>query len=54
MKRLKQIQLVEKHGTDRQAYLLAYELRKILPETEKSITELSMTKLGFKTLFKFI
>jgi hypothetical protein len=42
-KRLKQIQLVKKHGTDKQAFLLAYELRKILPETEKSITELSMT-----------
>jgi hypothetical protein len=39
-KRLKQIQMVEKHGTDKQAFLLAYELRKILPETEKSITEL--------------
>jgi hypothetical protein len=38
-KRLQQIQLVEKHGTDKQAFLLAYELRKILPETEKSITE---------------
>jgi hypothetical protein len=34
-KRLKQIELVEKHGTDKQAFLLAYELRKILPETEK-------------------
>jgi hypothetical protein len=34
--------LIEKHGTDKQAFLLAYELRKILPETEKSITELSM------------
>jgi hypothetical protein len=42
-KRLKQIQSVEKHGTDKQAFLLAYELRKILPETEKSITELLMT-----------
>ena len=42
-KRLKQIQLVEKHGKDRQAFLLAYELRKSLPETEKSMTELSMT-----------
>jgi hypothetical protein len=41
-KRLKQIQLVGKHGTDKQAFLLAYELRNILPETEKSITELSM------------
>jgi hypothetical protein len=36
-KRLQQIQLVEKHGTDKQAFLLAYELRKILPETEKSM-----------------
>jgi hypothetical protein len=25
--------LVAKHGTDKQAFLLAYELRKILPET---------------------
>jgi hypothetical protein len=42
-KRLKPTQLVAKHGTDKQAFLLAYELRKILSETEKSITELSMT-----------
>jgi hypothetical protein len=47
-KRLKQIELVEKHGTDKQAFLLAYELRKILPETEKSITELSMTNKSIK------
>jgi hypothetical protein len=32
-KRLKPTQLVAKHGTDKQAFLLAYELRKILPET---------------------
>jgi hypothetical protein len=41
-KRLQQIELVEKHGTDKQAFLFAYEFRKILPETEKSISELSM------------
>jgi hypothetical protein len=51
-KRLKQIQLIEKHGTDRQAFLLAYELRKILPETEKSITELSMTNKTIQLHFK--
>jgi hypothetical protein len=51
-KRLKQIQLVEKHGTDKQAFLLAYELRKILPETEKSITELSMTNKTIQLHFK--
>jgi hypothetical protein len=39
-KRLKQIQFVEKHGTDKQAFLFAYEFRKILPETEKSISEI--------------
>jgi hypothetical protein len=51
-KRLKQIQLVEKHGTDKQAFLLAYELRKILLETEKSITELSMTNKTIQLHFK--
>jgi hypothetical protein len=51
-KRLQQIQLVEKHGTDKQAFLLAYELRKILPETEKSITELSMTNKTIQLHFK--
>ena len=51
-KRLKQIQLVEKHGTDKQAFLLAYELRKILPETEKSITDLSMTNKIIRLHFK--
>ena len=51
-KRLQQIQLVEKHGTDRQAFLLAYELRKILPETEKSITDLSMTNKIIRLHFK--
>ena len=51
-KRLKQIELVEKHGTDKQAFLLAYELRKILPETEKSITELSMTNTTIQLHFK--
>jgi len=51
-KRLKQIQLVEKHGTDKQAFLLAYELRKVLPETEKSITELSMTNKTIQLHFK--
>ena len=51
-KRLKQIQLVEKHGTDKQAFLLSYELRKILPETEKSITELSMTNKTIQLHFK--
>jgi hypothetical protein len=44
--------LVEKHGTDKQAFLLAYELRKILPETEKSITELSMTNKTIQLHFK--
>jgi hypothetical protein len=51
-KRLKQIQLVEKHGTDKQAFLLAYELRNILPETDKSITELSMTNKTIQLHFK--
>jgi hypothetical protein len=51
-KRLKHIQLVEKHGTVKQALLLAYELRKILPETEKSITELSMTIKTIQLHFK--
>ena len=51
-KRLKQIQLGEKHGTDKQAFLLAYELRKILPETEKSITELLMTSKTIQLHFK--
>jgi hypothetical protein len=51
-KRLKQIQLVEKHGTDKQAFLLAHELRKILLETEKSITELSMTNKTIQLHFK--
>jgi hypothetical protein len=51
-KRLKQIELVEKHGTDRQAFLLAYELRKILPETEKSMRELSMTNKTIQLQFK--
>ena len=51
-KRLKQIQLVEKHGTDKQAFLLAYELRKILPETDKSITQLSMTNKTIQLHFK--
>jgi hypothetical protein len=46
-KRLQQIELVEKHGTDKQAFLLAYEFRKILPETEKFISELSMAALLF-------
>jgi hypothetical protein len=44
--------LVEKHGTDKQAFLLAYELRKILPETEKSMTELSMTNKTIQLHFK--
>ena len=51
-KRLQQIELVEKHGTDKQAFLLAYELRKIFPETEKSITELSMTNKTIQLHFK--
>jgi hypothetical protein len=51
-KRLKQIQLVEKHGTDKQAFLLAYEFRKILPETEKSIRELSMASKSIQLHFK--
>jgi hypothetical protein len=52
-KRLKQIELVEKHGTDKQAFLLAYELRKNLSETEKSISELSMTNTTIQLHFKF-
>jgi hypothetical protein len=51
-KRLQQIQLVEKHGTDKQAFLLAYELRKILSETEQSITELSITNKTIQLHFK--
>jgi hypothetical protein len=51
-KRLKQIQLVEKHGTDKQAFLLAYELLKNLPETEKYISELSMTNTTIQLHFK--
>ena len=51
-KHLQQIQLVEKHGTDRQAFLLAYELRKILAETEKDIKELSMTNKTIQLHFK--
>jgi hypothetical protein len=54
-KRLKPTQLVAKHGTDKQAFLLAYELRKILSETEKSITELSMTnKTNLKVFHLFL
>jgi hypothetical protein len=49
---LKEIQFVEKHGTDKQAFLLAYDLRKILPETEKSISELSMANKTIQLHFK--
>jgi hypothetical protein len=51
-KRLKQIQLVEKHCTDWQAFMLAYELRKILPETKKYIIELSMKNKIIQLHFK--